>query len=450
MTTASPLTMTLPRLDINQLIAELSSQIIPVPDRRGAERASAGRRENQRFQLAGLEAKAQRLGAGDSVTGKIEDVSSGGACLNSSAEFQPGDIINLHIRRNDGLYVPVQGEVRRKQAGAQGHCYGIRFLRNLPILLALCGSIGMMTCSDAEAAKATPVSSMQQQLDANSDYTRTLSFGGLERTYRFHVPKSYNADTAAPLVMVFHGNKETGESIQKYADLDKLSDKLDHGFITVYPDAVDNEWNIGAEDSDSKRNIDDVAFVLEIQKELGQLLNIDTSRIYASGISRGGLFAMKLGCELSDSIAAVTAVASTMREQSYHTDCTPTAAVPTAIIFGRDDPIMPYAGGEGKTLGTAVSVQDTVNFWADNNGCKTSQSQWLANKKNDNTEIAKIEYTDCEAGKSVVYYDIVGGGHTWPGSFGAFNKWLLGNTSQDINAAEVMWDFFSKQATTPS
>lgn len=439
----------LPRLDINQLIAELSSTITPVPDRRGAERASAGRRHDQRFKIAGLKAIAQKAGTQASETVLVEDVSQGGARLSSSAHYNTGDIISLNIRREDGHIVPVHGEIRHcKSNGAQGNTYGVRFLKSLPILVALCGPLGMMACNDCEAAKAVSITSLQQDLKADTDYVRTITFGGLQRTYRLHVPKSYQDDVAAPLVMVFHGNKETGESIQKYADLDKLSDKLEHGFITVYPDAVNNEWNIGAEAKDAARNIDDVGFVLQIQQELQQLLNIDMNRVYASGISRGGLFAMKLGCELSDSIAAVTAVAATMREQSYHTDCKPTNSVATAIIFGRDDPIMPYAGGTGMTFGTAVSTQETVDFWADNNHCTASQSQWLENKRNDNTEVAKIQYTGCDAGKEVVYYDIVGGGHTWPGSVGVFNKWLLGNTSQDINAAEVMWDFFKNKTAS--
>jgi polyhydroxybutyrate depolymerase len=37
-------------------------------------------------------------------------------------------------------------------------------------------------------------------------------------------------------------------------------------------------------------------------------------------------------------------------------------------------------------------------------------------------------------------YAVTGGGHTWPGSF---DVPMLGHTTQDINAADLILDFFS-------
>ncbi len=42
----------------------------------------------------------------------------------------------------------------------------------------------------------------------------------------------------------------------------------------------------------------------------------------------------------------------------------------------------------------------------------------------------------------VVLYSIQGGGHTWPGAFYSGPADLLGKTSGDVDATELITDFF--------
>jgi polyhydroxybutyrate depolymerase len=42
----------------------------------------------------------------------------------------------------------------------------------------------------------------------------------------------------------------------------------------------------------------------------------------------------------------------------------------------------------------------------------------------------------------VVFYTILEGGHSWPGGK-PLPKWIVGNTTQSIDATRVMWDFFT-------
>jgi hypothetical protein len=51
-----------------------------------------------------------------------------------------------------------------------------------------------------------------------------------------------------------------------------------------------------------------------------------------------------------------------------------------------------------------------------------------------------IEYSSCADGTLVQLYAIDGGGHTWPGSFDVPG---LGYTTQQIDATDLIWDFFS-------
>ena len=47
------------------------------------------------------------------------------------------------------------------------------------------------------------------------------------------------------------------------------------------------------------------------------------------------------------------------------------------------------------------------------------------------------------AGVPVTFRVIEGGGHTWPGArTGILADWLLGNTSDEVNATAEIWAFF--------
>jgi polyhydroxybutyrate depolymerase len=44
----------------------------------------------------------------------------------------------------------------------------------------------------------------------------------------------------------------------------------------------------------------------------------------------------------------------------------------------------------------------------------------------------------------VVLYTIEGGGHTWPGGWQYYPEERIGKTCRDINASELMWEFFAR------
>jgi len=46
-------------------------------------------------------------------------------------------------------------------------------------------------------------------------------------------------------------------------------------------------------------------------------------------------------------------------------------------------------------------------------------------------------------GCNAILYEIVNGGHNWPGSEVTASTLLLGTTSQNIDATQTQWDFFA-------
>jgi polyhydroxybutyrate depolymerase len=103
-----------------------------------------------------------------------------------------------------------------------------------------------------------------------------------------HTPANYDLKKSYPLVLLFHGGYGSGARVLSYT---RFASKADNaGFIVVAPDGVDNHWNDGR--GTTNATVDDVGFVRQLIKALEARLAIDTRRIYATGISNGGTFAV--------------------------------------------------------------------------------------------------------------------------------------------------------------
>jgi polyhydroxybutyrate depolymerase len=202
------------------------------------------------------------------------------------------------------------------------------------------------------------------------------------------------------------------------------------GFLLVYPQGTGElaSWNAGACcGTAAEDGVDDVGFTRALLDALEAELCVDASRVFATGMSNGGFFSHRLGCELSDRIAAIAPVAGVMGIPT----CTPARAVSVMEFHGTSDPLVPYDGDPA--IGY-TSVADTVAGWVKRDGCQAAPATTYS--KGDAT---CVTYGQCTANAEVTLCTIQGGGHTWPGGT-PFP--LLGATSTDISATDAMWTFF--------
>ena len=63
--------------------------------------------------------------------------------------------------------------------------------------------------------------------------------------------------------------------------------------------------------------VDDVAFGRALLNDLEKVVKVDPKRIFATGISNGGMMAYRLASELSDRIAAIAPVGGPMGTEEY-------------------------------------------------------------------------------------------------------------------------------------
>ena len=291
---------------------------------------------------------------------------------------------------------------------------------------------------------------------SDTNYSDSIIFGGLKRTYLIHIPSSHDKTKSMPLLIALHGGGGTGRHMVKLTlgGFDKLSDK--EGFVVVYPDGIGKNWNDGRSGEETgyrahKENIDDVGFISALIDALIKKLDIDPKRVYVTGMSNGAIMSYRLACELTEKIAAIAAVAGNI-PQNLYPSCSPSRPISVLAINNVNDPLMPWAGKDItgpfglKKLGKVLSTAETIRFWVNHNNCSLSPviTQEPDKDPKDGTRIRKEVYTNGKNETEVILYAIEGGGHTWPGGYQYLNERIIGKTSRDLDANEVIWDFFKK------
>jgi len=187
---------------------------------------------------------------------------------------------------------------------------------------------------------------------AQTDIYDSIYVGGYWRTYNVHLPPGYYSAAKYPLIMGFHGGQQAATSLQgwtAFAYQSKLSEKSDSsGFIVVYPEGLvinqNRSWNAGTCCPPAMNfGIDDVGFVNAMLDSIFNNYSIDTTRVYATGSSNGGMLCFRLACELSHRVAAIAPNACS---QMYY-PCNPVNKIPIINFHSKVDSTVLYAGGFG-------------------------------------------------------------------------------------------------------
>jgi polyhydroxybutyrate depolymerase len=294
--------------------------------------------------------------------------------------------------------------------------------------------------------------------DPGTTYSCSINAGRLKRTFLVHIPQSFDISKPRPLLIALHGGGGKGKNMVKLTcgGFDKLSDE--EGFVVVYPDGIDKHWNDGRGEEETgyrvhKDNIDDTGFISTLIDHLINKMNIDPKRVYVTGMSNGAIMSYRLACQLSEKIAAIAPVAGNIPENILHS-CSPSSPVSVLAINNTDDPLVPFNGGYitgpfgKKKLGKVLSAYNSVKFWANYDNCSKSPLITYEPDRDpdDGMRIRTEVFGNGKNETEVILYAIEGGGHTWPGGYQYLGKRIIGNTSRDINACEVIWDFFKKHS----
>ena len=269
----------------------------------------------------------------------------------------------------------------------------------------------------------------------------TIISSGVARRYLLYVPRTYDRSRPAPLVISIHP-AATWPALQ--AEISQWNTVADvHGFIVVYPagsGAFFGGFGRGPHVWPGEELFArDAKFLSQLIDQLGAQYNIDRSRIYVNGMSNGGTMSLALPCGLRDRIAAVGAVAPALPVGPGEDECEKYSPVPTIIFHGTADKMAPYRGGKSPIVPRPFpNIPDWVAKVARANQCQAPPTETSVS-----AAVVRRSYGDCSSNADVVFYTIRDGGHTWPGGK-HLAEWIAGKTTDEINASELMWDFFAQ------
>jgi polyhydroxybutyrate depolymerase len=274
---------------------------------------------------------------------------------------------------------------------------------------------------------------------------RSITVGGVTRTFEVHWPGGRVPNHPVPLVVVFHGGGGNAANAARMTGMDAKADR--EGFIAVYPDGTGRRpgatmlltWNTwrccGAA---LNQHADDVSFVRALVNELERDEPIDPRRIYATGISNGGMMTYRVGCELSDVFAAIAPVAGALDTD----DCHPASPVSVIVFHGTADQHILFAGGVPRSSldphpRSDNAVAYAVDFWKKRDGCEGAPARERKGS------VVHDAYT-CRDGTAVELYAIEGQGHAWPGGQKGRAFGNVDVPTSEISATDVMWEFFRR------
>lgn len=246
------------------------------------------------------------------------------------------------------------------------------------------------------------------------DVTREIG----DREYRLVVPAT--AVAPAPLILVFHGLGGSPQEVRRLAGLDELARIA--GFAVAYPRAagIIPTWR-----TDPLLAAPDVDFARQVVDDVNTIVDIDSQRVFAAGMSNGGGMAGRLACDAADVFAGVGLVAAA----HVVGGCNPVVPVPIVAFHGAADRIVPIDG-----RGLVRAPGDWISDRATDYGCDASFTAAIA------PDVSMYEASGCDA--EVVFYVAAEGRHGWPGSERAS---ATGDSTLTIDASAIMWEFFAQQ-----
>jgi len=295
------------------------------------------------------------------------------------------------------------------------------------LLLLLVGlASGLLAC-DGQLSPSVefPAEHGQQNLERSGVASWAPKTAGplTSRSYKYKVPKYYDATKPTPVVVMLHGLSASGELNELVLRLSPLADS--RTFLYAYPDGTKNPlglrfWN--ATDGCCNffgSDVDDVGYLTAVIDDLASHYNVDAKRVFLVGHSNGGYMAHRMACDRSAKIAGIVSLAGAQWIDA--SKCRPTGKVSVLQVHGTMDTNVAYGGTP-----LTPSAHETVAIWGNRNACLgslTNSGRRLDIEARLPGAETKVEaYSGCATEGAVELWTLEGGGHIpafnsqWPGA----------------------------------
>lgn len=265
-----------------------------------------------------------------------------------------------------------------------------------------------------------------------------------KRTALVCVPMNAPPPGGWPLVLAFHGGRSHPEAMRRFSGLDAFAET--GRALVCYPAGTGSResmltWNGGNCCGEARDGgVDDVAFARAVVGGVAARWPVDPRRVHATGMSNGAMMAYRLAAEAADMVASVAPVAGPLALDAI----APVRPVPILHFHGSLDQFTPLAGGIGRRSVTRThhrAIDDGLRDWVWANGLDQRAVRVAVPCTDDGITIERVAWGEGSSGE-VVFYEIAGGGHTWPGRVP--DSFYLGPTALSLDANALIADFFAR------
>jgi polyhydroxybutyrate depolymerase len=193
--------------------------------------------------------------------------------------------------------------------------------------------------------------------------------------------------------------------------------------------------------------VDDVALMRAIFADASEHLNIDLTRVYATGLSNGAYLSYRLACEAADLFVAIAPGSGAIGTPELgpqgvgNTDfkvCQPSHPVSVLAMHGTSDPLVPFG-----------FFKPSLDHMAAADGCGSDTV--AASLPQSGGDTTCVTYRNCPSGIEVTGCSVAGGGHCWFGSTSCgtgdptgVGNVIVGNNSDTLRDTDAAWAFLSR------
>ncbi len=264
---------------------------------------------------------------------------------------------------------------------------------------------------------------------------KTMSFGGLTRSYRVYKSANYNAANPASLLISLHG---LGDNMNNFSGIgfNHIADTAN--IICIFPQAVtdallqESAWNSGAGEFGYCPNstVNDIGFINAIIDTAQANYSIDRTRVYLCGFSMGGFMTERMALQSNYKIAAFGSMSGTFGNGL--TTHNPGRRVPVAHFHGTHDSTVYYIGDL-----YGLDPDSMIHFWIANNTCGLTPVTY--NYPNtvpgDSITVERFEYSNGNPESDVWFFKMFGASHE-----------VLFTPTNDISECVELWLFFRRHS----
>lgn len=281
-----------------------------------------------------------------------------------------------------------------------------------------------------------------------------LRVQGLRRAVRFYRPSTMPERPA--LVLALHGSGGDGERLRRLTDraLERVADQ--NGFLVAYPDALGGQWHdcrAKAPHATALAGLDDIEFLRVVASKSQAIAGGPLAGVFIVGYSNGGHLAFRAALEDPDAFTAFATIGAHLPVPEECACYSSDAPVSILLMSGTEDPINPWEGGvvqspSGEVLGSVLSAKATAHYFRDllHAAHDPVRKRHTDHDPDDGTWLETLRWKG-QGRHEVELLAVHGGGHSLPHPTAPFPAKLVGRTSRDADGAELIWDFFTRNAS---